>query len=85
MVVIPTKSDVTLTYGLTGVDWLGRAGTLVGVAALVGLVFWHPAPSRRAQSEDGDSDGDGALGEPDDDDLADGERPDRSEPAPALP
>jgi hypothetical protein len=40
MVVVPTSHDVKLTYGLTSVDWLGRLGTLVGIAGLAGLVLW---------------------------------------------
>jgi hypothetical protein len=45
MVVVPTSNDVTLTYGLTGVDWLGRVGTLLGFAGLA-LLFWvRPSPS----------------------------------------
>src|SRR5947207_4858110 len=33
--VVPTKNDVTLTYGVTPVDWLGRLATLLGIAGLV--------------------------------------------------
>jgi hypothetical protein len=40
MVVVPTSHDVKLTYGLTKIDWLGRIGTLLGLAGLVGLVAW---------------------------------------------
>ena len=35
MVVIPREHDVSLTYGLTPVDWLGRILTLAGLAGLV--------------------------------------------------
>jgi hypothetical protein len=85
MVVVPTKSDVTLTYGLTGVDWLGRAGTLIGFVGLAGLIFWHPATKWRAQSDEGDG-GEQASGDPNDDgDPADSDPQDRTEPAPALP
>ena len=38
MVVIPTENDVSLTYGLTPVDWLGRVISLAGLLGLVGLV-----------------------------------------------
>jgi hypothetical protein len=40
MVVVPTSHDVKLTYGLTGVDWLGRVITLIAVAALGALITW---------------------------------------------
>jgi len=44
MVVIPTERDVSLTYDLTGVDWLGRLLTLLGIAALLALARWRSAP-----------------------------------------
>ncbi len=37
MVVVPTANEVELTYGRTGVDWLGILVTAVGLAGLVGL------------------------------------------------
>ena len=43
MVVIPREHDVSLTYGLTPVDWLGRILTLAGLAGLVALVRWKGA------------------------------------------
>lgn len=39
MVVIPTERHVTLSYGLTTYDWLGRIGTLLGLL-LLGLMAW---------------------------------------------
>lgn len=48
MVVVPTERDVTLHYGTTTAEWLGRAGTLAGVAGVVGLVVW-PRRRRRTQ------------------------------------
>jgi hypothetical protein len=51
MVVEPTERDVTLTYGTTGAEWLGRLGTLLGLAGLSVLVFglwWR----RRATTSD---------------------------------
>ena len=54
MVVVPTGRRVTLTYSTTGPEWLGRAGTLAGLAGLVGLAWW---PRRRR------SDGSGAVAE----------------------
>jgi hypothetical protein len=51
MVVTPTKHDVVLTYGVSGVDWLGRILTVLGIVGLVLLVRWRPGPSRRARDE----------------------------------
>jgi hypothetical protein len=44
MVVVPTSRHVTLHYGTTGTEWLGRAGTLAGVGGLIALVV---IPRRR--------------------------------------
>jgi hypothetical protein len=51
MVVVPTERDVTLHYGTTGAEWLGRLGTLGGVAGLSVLVFgpWWRRRSSSAQ------------------------------------
>jgi hypothetical protein len=43
MVVVPTEREVSLTYGLTGVDWAGRAVTVLGLVGLVALVRWRAA------------------------------------------
>ncbi|HUE06021.1 MAG TPA: hypothetical protein VMP41_01260 [Acidimicrobiales bacterium] len=57
MVVVPTSHDVTLSYGRSGVDYLGDFLTVLGVlalAALIGVPWWrsrqrrhgaHAAPS----------------------------------------
>ncbi|MGO9875474.1 MAG: hypothetical protein ACLPVY_16930 [Acidimicrobiia bacterium] len=59
MVVVPTSHNVTLTYGLTPVDWLGRIGTVFGLAGLVGLFAWKGFAPYTAM-------GDGADPNPDD-------------------
>ena len=90
MVVIPREHDVSLTYGLTPVDWLGRIITLAGIIGLVALARWKGAARYGAFTA-------GATG----DDVAsdrvppstpgvspDGDDPPPSrppEPAPALP
>jgi hypothetical protein len=93
MVVVPTSHDVTLTYGLTKADWLGRVLTGFGLIGLVMLALWagavrfaagapqEPAGSAPAPSAD-DDDGNGYDTDagPEQD-----HPPDRSEPAPALP
>ncbi len=43
MVVVPTATEVRLTYGRTAVQWLAAAATLAGLAAAV----WLAARSRR--------------------------------------
>jgi hypothetical protein len=40
MVVVPTAKHVHLVFSDTGIDWLGRIGTLAGLGALGGLVLW---------------------------------------------
>jgi hypothetical protein len=47
MVVVPTEKHVTLHYGTTGVEWLGRFLTLVGLVG-VGLLIWWGRRQRRA-------------------------------------
>ncbi|HEV2069333.1 MAG TPA: hypothetical protein VGR26_06035 [Acidimicrobiales bacterium] len=42
MVVLPTATEVELTYGTTPVDWMGWALTLLGVAGLAMLVLKGP-------------------------------------------
>jgi hypothetical protein len=37
MVVVPTEREVRLSYGLTSWDWVGRIGTLLGIAGIVWL------------------------------------------------
>jgi hypothetical protein len=97
MVVVPTSNDVSLTYGFTAVDWLGRFVTLLGIAGLVGLILWRGAVKYAAEApsdDDGSEDSDGANGHnddaPDGDASGDGagsddEPPERKEPQPALP
>jgi hypothetical protein len=57
MVVVPTSKQVRLEYGTTKAEWLGRAGTVAGIAGLVGLAWWW-RPGRRddeTPAEDGTS------------------------------
>jgi hypothetical protein len=55
MVVTPTSRTVTLTYATSTVDWVGRAGSLLGLGGLVAL--WRPTtipappPPRRRRSK----------------------------------
>ncbi|MGD0593862.1 MAG: hypothetical protein ABSB54_09330 [Acidimicrobiales bacterium] len=42
MVVVPTSHHVTLAYGTTTVDWIGKAASLVGLAGLVALIVRPP-------------------------------------------
>ncbi len=46
MVVVPTSKEVTLTFGSTGAEWVGRALTLAGIVG-VGLLAWWPVHQRR--------------------------------------
>jgi hypothetical protein len=71
MVVVPTSNDVTLSYGLTKYDWLGRVLTLLGLIGLLLLGLWAGAQRfaagpqsehRPADGEDGRDDG-GRSGE----------------------
>jgi hypothetical protein len=91
MVVIPREHDVSLTYGLTPVDWLGRILTLVGLAGLVLLARWKGArrycafPPGAART---DATSDGPPASPDTGESPGGDEPPPSrwsEPAPALP
>jgi hypothetical protein len=97
MVVVPTEADVSLTYGLTGVDWLGRVITLVGIAGVVVLVRWKrlrryaafavsPQVTSGADGADGDGGGgsDAAPVPSPSGPSADVDATDR-EPSPALP
>jgi hypothetical protein len=50
MVVIPSSKSVALHYGTTGVDWVGRAGSLVGVVGLGAIArTGTPIPGRPAR------------------------------------
>ena len=61
MVVIPTSNDVTLSYGLTKYDWIGRVLTLLGLLGLVALARWRGA-RRFARDAPRGADGDGHDG-----------------------
>jgi len=43
MVVVPTSRHVTLSYGTTTVDWIGKAASVAGLVGLGALAF-RPAP-----------------------------------------
>jgi hypothetical protein len=42
MVVVPTSHHVTLTYGTTTVDWIGKAASVAGLVGLGTLIFRSP-------------------------------------------
>jgi hypothetical protein len=46
MVVVPTGSEVRLTYGRSGVEWFSMAVTLVGLAAVAWLLLRSPRAPR---------------------------------------
>lgn len=45
MVVVPTETDVALSYGRTAIDWLGILLTLIGIAAVVAFRRMDARPS----------------------------------------
>jgi hypothetical protein len=49
MVVVPREHEVTLRYGTTGAEWLGRLGTLAGIAGVAVLAWW-PIHQRRRRA-----------------------------------
>jgi len=49
MIVVPTEKQVTLRYGTTHAEWLGRFLTLMGLVGLGFLVWW----GRRTRRTDG--------------------------------
>jgi hypothetical protein len=77
MVVIPTKQHVTLTYGLTKMDWLGRFITLLGLVGLVLLGLWKGGRRFRSDKDDDDEDAiderDGATASDDHDENGNGD------------
>jgi hypothetical protein len=72
MVVVPTQDQVTLRYGMTGVDWLGWFVTVLGLVGLVLLVRAGPLDMpdprpwfrRREPDEGGPEDVGTAVGVP---------------------
>jgi hypothetical protein len=71
MVVVPTRNDVTLTYGLTKYEWLGRAGTLLGIVGVGVLIGWkglaqYGAIARPDDEPGEDGEGEGGDGPPGD-------------------
>lgn len=51
MVVVPTQKEVTLHYGTTPAEWLGRVLTLLGVVGLGLLAWWGRRPKKRAAED----------------------------------
>jgi hypothetical protein len=60
MVVVPTSHHVTLKYGTTRAEWLGRVGTIGGVAGLSVLAF-GPWWRRRRRGGEADAPADSVL------------------------
>jgi hypothetical protein len=54
MVVVPTSKDVTLEYGTTPAEWLGRAGTVAGAIGVGALAWWWRPGRRPDEDEPGD-------------------------------
>jgi len=52
MVVVPTSKHVTLSFGTTRAEWLGRLGTVLGLVG-VGLLVWWPIRRRRRGERQG--------------------------------
>ncbi|HTW98879.1 MAG TPA: hypothetical protein VMD59_08890, partial [Acidimicrobiales bacterium] len=73
MVVVATSHQVRLSYGSTGVDTLGKAASVAGIAAVLGLNL-RQAPPPASFSDDPFDDEDGDA--PDED----GENPDGQDP-----
>jgi hypothetical protein len=48
MVVVPTERHVELTYGRTGIDYLGYLMAIIGIVAMIGLAR---ADERRRDAE----------------------------------
>ena len=52
MVVVPTSKHVTVSFGTTTAEWLGRLGTAAGLVG-VGLLVWWPIRRRRRREDRG--------------------------------
>jgi hypothetical protein len=50
MVVVPTDTEVTISYGRTPVDWAAIGLTVLGIAAAVALAR-RPPPTVRALAD----------------------------------
>ncbi len=62
MIVVPTKHDVELHYGRTGIEWLGFLGTLAGIGGLSVFAFGPWWRRRRADDGANEVDATGDLG-----------------------
>src|SRR5438067_2339813 len=85
MVVIPTRTHVSLHYGRTPVDWAGTILTIFGLLGLAGLANWKlvplaPRPPRRRRTETAGAPPSGPSGPPGPDPAG----PSAAEPAPLL-
>jgi hypothetical protein len=58
MVVVPTSRDVRLEYSTTTAEYLGRAGTVVGLFGVAGLAVW-PWWRRRRRRDQAKAEGPG--------------------------
>ena len=56
MVVVPTDTEVRLTYGRSAVQWLAAAMTLAGLAAAAWLILRRQAPEAGAEPTEAPSD-----------------------------
>lgn len=92
MVVVPTSEEVTLSYGVTSAEWLGRVGLVLGLVGLVLLARWRPSRRQAAVPEewpgepDGGPDGGPEEGAAPDHSVAEADEVPGTPPAtPALP
>ena len=49
MVVVPTSKEVTLEYGTTNAEMLGRLGTVAGIVGVGALIWWDRRLKKRSR------------------------------------